>query len=150
MWIQNVSMKDIIQGLHDLDDNTILIQIQDIGTWSFAQPKFKDKFIKVYQFKFDDLDETGLTNNGDGIMVDMRDNRITDEQAKDIADILLTAKQNGSNIVVHCHAGICRSGAVTECGVIYGFEDSKSHRIPNTLVKKKILKHLGLTNSWDD
>jgi predicted protein tyrosine phosphatase len=139
MWIQNVSMKDIIKGNHFIDDNTILIQIQDIGTWEFAKPLHKDKFTEIHQFEFQDVD------------VDVEEaGPIQDDQAKAIADILLRAKENDNNIVVHCHAGICRSGAVTECGVIMGFRDTWTERIPNVLVKQKILKHLGLTNSWDD
>lgn len=139
MWIQNVSMSDIIKGVHYLDNKTILIQIQDVGTWEFAKPFYKDQFIEIHQFEFQDTEED-VEEAGP----------IKDEQAKAIADILLRAKETDRNIVVHCHAGICRSGAVVECGVLIGFQDGEMFRIPNVLVKKKILKHLGLTNSWDD
>lgn len=139
MWIQNVSLESIIKGRHHLDDKTILIQIQDIGTWEFAKPLHKDKFIEIHQFDFQDIEED-VEEAGP----------IQDEQAKAIADILLRAKDTDKNIVVHCHAGICRSGAVVECGVMMGFMEPVNLRIPNVLVKQKIMKHLGLTNSWDD
>lgn len=139
MWIQNVSLESIIKGRHHLDDKTILIQIQDIGTWEFAKPLHKDKFIEIHQFDFQDTEEDVEVAGP-----------IQDEQAKAIADILLRAKETDKNIVVHCHAGICRSGAVVECGVMMGFMEPVNLRIPNVLVKQKIMKHLGLTNSWDD
>ena len=49
------------------------------------------------------------------------------------------------NVVVHCHAGVCRSGAVAEVGVMLGFDDSESFRSPNLLVKHKMMKVLGWT-----
>lgn len=133
-----MSLESIIKGRHHLDDKTILIQIQDIGTWEFAKPLHKDKFIEIHQFDFQDTEED-VEEAGP----------IQDEQAKAIADILLRAKETDKNIVVHCHAGICRSGAVVECGVMMGFMEPVNLRIPNVLVKQKIMKHLGLTNSWD-
>lgn len=48
------------------------------------------------------------------------------------------------NVVVHCYAGIFRSGAVAEVGVILGFEDTHVFRSPNRLVKHRILKALNL------
>ena len=58
MWIQNVSMADIVKGFHNLPDNrTILIQIQDFGSWQFALPKYKDQFTSIHQFRFDDIED---------------------------------------------------------------------------------------------
>lgn len=128
-FIQNVSMKDIQTGNHYIDDNTILIQIQDWDTVEFSHIKFKKDFKAIYRFRFDDID--------------IGSNAITEDQAKDIADKLLYAKKWGQSVVVHCHAGLCRSGAVVECGVILGFADTGTKRIPNTTVKKMITKHLG-------
>lgn len=47
------------------------------------------------------------------------------------------------NVVVHCVAGICRSGAVCEIGVMMGFRDTQEFRSPNLLVKHKMMKSLG-------
>ena len=49
------------------------------------------------------------------------------------------------NVVVHCHAGVCRSGAVAEVGVMMGFADCERFRIPNLLVKHKMMRVLGWT-----
>jgi hypothetical protein len=49
------------------------------------------------------------------------------------------------NVVVHCHAGVCRSGAVCEIGVMLGFVDTEVFRAPNLLVKHRMMKALG----WD-
>ena len=49
------------------------------------------------------------------------------------------------NVLVHCHAGICRSGAVVEVGEIMGFTPTDRFRAPNLLVKHRMMKALGLT-----
>ena len=50
-----------------------------------------------------------------------------------------------SNVLVHCHAGICRSGAVVEVGSMIGFTPTERYRQPNLRVKRKMMKELGLT-----
>lgn len=131
MWIQNVSMADIVKGHHNLPDRrTVLIQIQDFGTWQFALPLYKNDFVAIHQFRFDDIeDDTGTA--------------IQQDQAEKLAIILEQAKTNGYNVIVHCHAGICRSGAVCEIGVMMGFDESERHRIPNLLVKRKMMQAMG-------
>ena len=49
------------------------------------------------------------------------------------------------NVVVHCTAGICRSGAVVEVATMMGFADCDNFRQPNLRVKHKMMKVLGLT-----
>lgn len=137
MFIQNISMADIVNGRHHyVNEKTILIQIQDYGCFQFAKPKCD--FLEVHQFKFDDHDDPDKKTN------------ITEKQAEIIASVLLFAQKEELNVVVHCHAGICRSGAVAEVGIIMGFEDRANNRIPNVLVKKRLLKALKMSNSWDD
>ena len=46
------------------------------------------------------------------------------------------------------HAGICRSGAVAEVASLMGFTLVGGTRIPNVLVKKKMMQVLGI--SYDD
>lgn len=137
-FIQNVSMTSVINGMHYyIPQKTVLIQIQDYyGVMEFAKPKYS--FVKTLQLRFDDDDVKGLESN------------IQSLQAKAIADFLKECLEEGLNVVVHCHAGLCRSGAVAECGIILGFQDTETIRIPNTLVKSMVLKELGLTNSWDE
>ena len=137
-FIQNVSMKAITQGLHYyVPHKTALIQLQDFyGVLKFAEPIYP--FVKVLQLRFDDDDIPNLESN------------INQLQAKAIAEFLKECLEAEINVVVHCHAGLCRSGAVAECGVILGFQDAEALRIPNVLVKSLVLKELGLSNSWDD
>jgi protein tyrosine phosphatase len=48
-------------------------------------------------------------------------------------------------VIVHCVAGVCRSGAVCEVGVIMGFDDTEVFRSPNMLVKHKMMSVLRWT-----
>ena len=146
-FVTNLSMTDVIHGRFPdwVNSNTILIQIQDVDyspTARFANVKRRSKFSSVYQFRFDDTTyEIGPDADG---------NAITDDQAQSIANILKNAYDKGKNVVVHCHAGVCQSGAVTEVAVMYGFTDvNKNTRIPNTLVKEKVCKHLDLKYSLE-
>jgi len=49
------------------------------------------------------------------------------------------------NVIVHCHAGICRSGAVVEVASMMGFTPTDRYRQPNMRVKQKMMKVLGWT-----
>ena len=66
------------------------------------------------------------------------------QQAEEIAKILTDALESNTNIVIHCVAGICRSGAIAEVGVMLGFQDTEEYRCPNLLVKELLLKELNL------
>ena len=134
MWIENVSLENIGCGHHfDPGINSMLIQIVD-PDMEFPTPIYE--FKEVHRFKFLDLEE----NDPYG-----QDQKITDEQAKTIADLLQYALSNCMNVVVHCHAGVCRSGAVAEVGIAMGFEDTGVFRAPNLMVKHKLMKALGMT-----
>ena len=148
MWIQNVSMSDIRQGFHvDPGINSMLIQIVD-PAYEFPTPL--KQFKEVHQFEFLDIEKDGMTNLGDGKMVDMSEFAVTDEQAQQLVTLLQKALDNRMNVVVHCHAGVCRSGAVAEIGVMLGFSDSESFRRPNLLVKHSMMKALGWTYDEDE
>lgn len=142
MWIQNISASDVAIGKHlEPGDNTMLIQIMDQDE-DFPVPK--RQFKEVHQFKFLDIEDDGQTNMGDGDWTDMTDLAITDRQAEDIAKLLLHAREKKMNVLVHCYAGIFRSGAVVEVGIQLGFSDTDAFRCPNRLVKRKLLKALRL------
>ena len=68
---------------------------------------------------------------------------INETACKLLVQHLELALEQNMNVIVHCHAGICRSGAVAEVGIMMGFEDTKTHRIPNLLVKFNMMKFLG-------
>jgi predicted protein tyrosine phosphatase len=70
--------------------------------------------------------------------------RCSQEQANELVRLLQHALDNRMNVVVHCYAGICRSGAVCEVGVMMGFEDTGRFRSPNLLVKHRMMKVIGL------
>ena len=70
---------------------------------------------------------------------------ISDEQAAELVRLLQHALDNHMNVLVHCHAGICRSGAVVEVGTMMGFTATDRYRQPNLRVKHKMMKVLGLS-----
>lgn len=150
MWIINIPGYYLPTAFHpDPGPNSVLIQIADPleGGWSLAEqqasfpvPKFP--FPKSYQFRFLDMTDDNLERMDSESQEHFKSGLITDEQASDIADILMRAYEKQSNVVVHCSAGICRSGAVCEVGVMMGFEDIKNNRIPNLLVKRKLIEQL--------
>lgn len=147
-WIQNVALVDIPRGKHiRVGENSMLIQIVD-PAMEFPKPLYN--FKEVHQFEFLDIEEDGLTNNGDGTWTDMSEFAITQEQADKLVELLQHALANRMDVVVHCHAGVCRSGAVCEVGVMMGFDDAEAFRAPNLLVKHKMMKKLGWTYDEDE
>lgn len=133
-WIENVARDDIKNGWHsDLGPNCILIQIGDPGT-DFPTPKHK--FLETYQFQFLDAEDD------DGFP---EEKKISHSQACELVILLKWALANHSNVMVHCHAGICRSGAVVEVGTMMGFTATERFRQPNLLVKHKMMKAMGWT-----
>ena len=142
-WIQNVALSDVKRGHHiDAGVNSMLIQIVD-PAMEFPTPSYP--FKEVHQFEFLDIEEDGMTNFGDGVMRDMSEFAITQAQADQLVELLQRAFEDRMNVVVHCVAGVCRSGAVCEVGVMMGFRDAEAFRSPNLLVKHKMMKKLGWT-----
>lgn len=142
-WIENVALADIPKGKHiRVGDNAMLIQIVD-PDMKFPTPIYK--FKETHQFRFLDIEQDGMANLGDGNMIDMSWGAIKDEQAAELVRLLQHALDNRMDVVVHCHAGVCRSGAVCEIGVMMGFQDTEAFRSPNLLVKHKMMKVLGWT-----
>lgn len=140
-WIENVALSDIKKGRHiDAGPNSMLIQIVD-PDMEFPEPVYA--FKERHQFKFLDIEEDGMSNDGNGNPIDMSWGAIKDDQASELVRLLEHAMTNRMNVVVHCHAGVCRSGAVAEIGVMMGFRDTEAFRSPNLLVKHKMMKCLG-------
>ena len=135
-FIENVSKSDVATGFHmDAGPNAMLIRIQDPATF-FGCIKHKEMFKEVYEFEFLDAEDA------DGFEDECK---IQDEQAQEIVRLLQRAIENRMNVVVHCHAGICRSGAVVEVATMMGFTPSDRYRQPNLRVKRKLMQVLGLT-----
>jgi predicted protein tyrosine phosphatase len=138
-WIENVSWDAVKNGHHsDMGMNSMLIQIADPATF-FPTPKHT--FKEVHQFEFLDAEDS------DGFPDECK---ISDEQATELVRLLQHALDNSMNVLVHCHAGICRSGAVVEVGSIMGFTPTERFRMPNLRVKHRMMKVLGLTYDADE
>lgn len=147
-WIQNIAASDVSTGNHiAVGENSMLIQIMDpCSTWPMPKHQFKE----IHQFEFLDIEDDGLTNLGDGELTDMSEFAITNDQANQIAILLKKALDSRMDVIVHCFAGVCRSGAVAEVGVMMGFQDSEAFRSPNILVKHKLLKALNMPFDPDE
>jgi predicted protein tyrosine phosphatase len=136
MWIQNVAASDIPTGFHvAVGENSMLIQIMDTATDWWPTPKHT--FKEIHKFEFLDIEKNDECI--DPVM------KISDAQAEELVRLLQHALDNHMDVIVHCMAGICRSGAVCEVGVMMGFQDTERFRSPNLLVKHKMMKALGWT-----
>ena len=140
-WIQNVAADDIPKGFHvAVGENSMLIQIMDNDTTWWPTPKHT--FKEVHQFKFLDIEKDDHC-----ISPEMK---ISDEHAEQLVALLQHALDKHMDVIVHCFAGICRSGAVCEIGVMLGFQDTERFRSPNLLVKHKMMKVLGWAHDEDE
>lgn len=136
-WIQNISRDAVRQALHiEPGPNCMLIQLSDPPG---NHPRPLRQFREVHQFDFLDIEE------GDPEWDELGEFAITQEQAAELVRLLQHALENRMNVIVHCHAGICRSGAVCEVGVMMGFRDTEVYRQPNLLVKNLMMRELGWT-----
>ena len=130
-WIQNVSMADVRRGDHmNPGIRSALIQIVD-PDMDHPVPEF-DFGNHVYQFKFLDVEDESEFS-------------IKHNDADKLVQILSECLEQERNVIVHCVAGVCRSGAVCEVGIMMGFRDTNAYRQPNMLVKHKMMKVLGWT-----
>jgi protein tyrosine phosphatase len=142
-FIENVGAADIPSGNHfACGENAMLIQISDPeskNTRLYTTPWFpvpKHQFKEVHQFSFMDIEDDDVLAPEFGI---------TDAQAAELVRLLQHALEHRMNVVVHCFAGICRSGAVVEVATMLGFVDPGRFRLPNMRVKRKMMEVLGLT-----
>ena len=133
-WIENVSMVDAARGFHHrCEPNAMMIRIHDPGFVPLPLVR-PEQFREIHSFEFLDIEDTGG---------DMDEFAPQPEHAKELARLLYHAFENRMNVVVHCHAGLCRSGAVAEIGIMMGFDGAHTRRIPNVLLKTLMLKELG-------
>lgn len=133
-WIENVAADDIPKKFHhDAGPNSMLISIADPASW---RPTPKHNFKERHDFEFLDVERDDNYPE---------ETKISDSDAERLVGLLQHALENRMNVVVHCFAGICRSGAVCEVGVMMGFRDTGRFRSPNLLVKHKMMKALGWT-----
>jgi predicted protein tyrosine phosphatase len=112
----------------------MLISIVDPAGW---RPEAKHNFKERHNFEFLDVEEK------DEVLEETM--KCSHEDAARLVALLQHALDNRMNVVVHCYAGVCRSGAVCEVGVMMGFNDTEGFRSPNLLVKHRMMKALGWT-----
>lgn len=138
MRIENCSLADVKNGDHtNFGVDTIIIQITDPA----MEPPTPAKTFKAYHcFEFLDIDDSDIEKDGN-----MEEFAITDDQAEMLVTILKESKELNYNVIVHCVAGVCRSGAVVEVAEMMGFEPTNRFRAPNLRVKHKMMKALGWT-----
>lgn len=133
-WIENVGKDEVARGRHfDPGPNSLLICIND-PTSPWVVPAYT--FAQIEKFEFLDLEDA------DTWCFDTL--KISDDQAERMVEILQFALAKRMNVVVHCTAGVCRSGAVVEVACMMGFTDTEKWRSPNLRVKHKMMKVLGL------
>ena len=130
--IINVSYRDVEAGSYPHKPNSVLIQITDPDT---DAPNTYYQFAAKHHFKFHDVEKNDFAGEFPYVPKVL----ISNGDAEKIANVLADALKNDYNVVVHCHAGLCRSGAVAEVGVMMGFEDGGRPRIPNLLVKRRLM-----------
>ena len=139
-WIENVAAADIPTGFHHAaGENSMLISIVDPASW---RPEAKHQFKERHNFEFLDVEEK------DEVLEE--EMKCSHEQANKLVQLLQHALANRMNVIVHCVAGVCRSGAVCEVGVMLGFDDTEVFRSPNLLVKHRMMKALGWTYDADE
>lgn len=138
-YIENVSYSDIQQGKHfNKGKDSVLIQIINPGHYN-GYPKPKDKFIEVHQFEILDAGDY------DGFQEDAL---FTQEQAEEIMSILVKALDSGKNVLVHCHMGVSRSGAVALVGSFIGFQLRHKGQVPNRRMLKLLEREI--YNNYQD
>lgn len=133
-WIENCAADDMSRAFHhDAGPNSMLIQIMDPGSW-FPTPKHV--FKETHKFEFLDIDDSDQADDPEMF--------ISESQAVELVNLLRRAYDNRMNVIVHCFAGICRSGAVVEVGTKLGFDAVEKFRSPNTRVMRLMMSELGL------
>jgi len=133
--IENCSWADFLRGNHRINPiGTIAIQIVDPGDTP-PEPA-EDVFHSRHVFEF--LDAEAPTQ------FFSEEKLISNEHAEDIASILVSALNEDRDVLVHCVAGMCRSGAVVEVAEMIGFDKCFRYRHPNARVKSKLMHQFDL------
>jgi len=133
--IENCSWIDFQRGNHRIHPiGAIAIQIVDPRDTP-PEPA-EDVFYTRHVFEFLDAEEPA--------QFFPEDNLINNTQAEKIAMLLRLAIEEDRDVLVHCVAGMCRSGAVVEVAEMIGFDECFRYRLPNNRVKSKLMKQFDL------
>jgi predicted protein tyrosine phosphatase len=136
-WVAN-------RGLHDAEayipePNTVIISITEPKNWRGygVLASLQEGYVDVLRLQFEDFDSLKLHPKDAALF--------TVDQAKRVAEFV--TQHRGKNILVHCSAGISRSGAVVDA-ILQAFpeyEDRGNPRHPNGHVRSLMKRALGLT-----
>lgn len=140
MKIANLSLEIIESGYIPPDKNTILISITDIGYNANIK---ETNYVDIHRFQFEDIEQEEVDAKFEqNDLIPNWATIISDKQAYKIYEILLNNLFK-NNIIVHCSAGVSRSGAVTEAAlkIGYGLYDFSNLRTINKTVFKKIYEN---------
>jgi len=133
--IENCSWEDFQRGNHRIEPiGSIAIQIVDPR--DMPPEPAEDVFYTRHVFEFLDAEK--------GTQFFPEEKLISNEQAENIASILIRALDKDRDVLVHCVAGMCRSGAVVEVAEMIGFDECFRYRLPNVRVKSKLMKQFDL------
>lgn len=130
-WIANIGEGAAEQWTPD--GNTVCISITEPGRKA-RLPKFVDLIRETFQ------DFDGVKPSHEGAVL------FTPNQAARIARFARKHRDQGRNILVHCAAGVSRSGAVADALLcaFQEYEDRGWPRHPNGLVRSLLKRALGL------
>jgi len=145
--MSKVQMKDFIE-FNKLNDENIeyqtdiaIISINDNSNSFWGIPFFNVDHLNVLNLKFDDVD------------VDIKECKaFTREQALKTIDFL-SSQKNRKTLLIHCAAGISRSGAIGQFAIHYLNGDKEHFRLKNShiLPNNKVLRELNnIANGYYD
>ena len=141
--IENCSLADYMAMKFSIDvDNAVAIRIAD-SDGEFYHTKWNKDFMKEHHFHFNDVEEPSAYGGSSRGL-------ITEKQAFKIAQIIKECLEQNKHIIVHCMAGISRSGAVVEAARFYGFDVIEKYKIPNCAVKTRVIRELRMLDYNDD
>lgn len=142
MFAQNVSMVDAKQGNYrKMDGSTVLIQFADPDK---RFPRVRGEFVETHQFHCWDVTKS------DPAWEQLKDHAFSVQHAQHLAQVLMNAWTNQHNVLVHCVAGLCRSGAVVEVLVsAFKYQEVHKNRIPNYMVTSLTFEALDNAGFFD-
>jgi predicted protein tyrosine phosphatase len=136
--IANVSLFNFMLGRFNsilVPEQTIAIRILETDS-TFPENQCTGRYKETHFFNFDDVDEVRTDHMGTHHPISAKD-------AAKIYDILVRASEMNIDVIVHCAAGICRSGAVAQFAIDYlGFVPAFHTQMrPNLAVKRAMIAH---------
>lgn len=145
MYAINTSIENIEEGImFPLNSKTILISIVDYNSNPAKIPNI-NKYKNIFRFYFADITQEEMDFLGKYNELSDWAKGINQNISKRIAKLLILAKKHKLDVIIHCSAGVSRSGAIAEILIqVLGYKESKLSNIRsiNKTVFLMILKNL--------